>query len=147
MSQPQFESLLGTIDGVNTTFFTPTPYTAGTLAVYDNGQLQMHHAGNPWTETNPATGEVTLAFAPEGGDTIAAFYMDTTEVLPETEIVELDGTIEEVDGITGALTDSEDLAGYIEEAESLSGELSADYLDGTIEDVESLEGELIVCDS
>jgi hypothetical protein len=147
MPQPQFESLLGTIDSVNTVFTTPTPYTAGTLAVYMNGQLQMHHAGNPWTETDPSSGAVTLTFAPEPGDTVAAFYLDTTPIVPETEIEVLEGTINEVDDITGELVATADLAGSIEEVETLAGVLDFDYLEGTIEDVETLEGELVVCDS
>lgn len=139
--------MAGAVDGANTVYTTPTPYTAGTLAVYLNGQLQMHHLGNPWTETDPSTGMATLSFAPQAGDTVAAFYLDTTPIVAETEIEILDGTIEDVDGIAGELILSDDLAGYVDDVEALTGELSIDSLEGTIEDVESLEGELIVCDS
>jgi len=139
--------MAGTIDSANTVFTTPSPYTAGTLAVYLNGQLQMHHAGNPWTETDPSTGTATLSFAPQPGDTVAAFYLDTTPTLPETEVCELEGSIEDVDGIAGELIVSDDLAGYVDDVEALEGELSDVFLTGTIEDVESLEGELAICDS
>lgn len=148
MGQPQFEPLIGSIDGANTVYTTPTPYTAGTVAVYVNGQLQMHNLGNPWAETTPAAGVVTLGFAPQGGDTVVAFYIDTTPVLPETEVEILDGTIDEVDDLAGELIVSDELDGTIEFAENIEGELVAvDELDGTIEEVEELEGELIICDS
>lgn len=147
MPQPQFEPMVGAIDGANAVFTTPTPYTVGTVAVYVNGQLQMHNLGNPWVETDPGAGTVTLSFAPQGGDTVVAFYLDTTPVLPETEIEELEGTLSPTDDLVGGLDDADTLAGSLDEDDSLTGALEADSpLAGSLDEVDYLEGELDVCD-
>ena len=81
-----FESLTGVVDGINSVFLFSAPYTAGTVAIFLNGQLitDGDGSGNPWTESDPATGEITLEVGsiPNSGawgaDTITGFAMDTT---------------------------------------------------------------------
>ncbi len=153
MPQHQTESMTGVIDGANTTFFTTapaggaTPYVAGSVAVWVNGQLQMHHLGNPWSETDPATGEVTLGFAPQAGDTVVASYYDTSPILPETEIEELEGTLLATDDLTGSLSESVELDGFLGEEDALAGAIIVEEsLSGTLDDTDYLEGELVVCE-
>lgn len=143
----RFELLVGTIDGVNKVFTTTVPYTAGSVAVYDNGILQFHASGNPWTETDPSTGTVTLEFAPKPGDQVAASYFDTTPTVPETEVTELCGELCPVDDLTGTLNPEALLAGSLSETDDLDGTLNpATELEGTLDEVDFLEGVLEVCD-
>lgn len=60
----RLERATGTIDGVNTTFFAPTPYEPGSLQVFRNGALQ--DKATSVVEVDPLTGEFELCFAPLG---------------------------------------------------------------------------------
>ena len=73
MPQPMFKTLTGAINGVNLVFSFGQPYTPGTTAIYRNGQLLLNPGGNPWTETDPSTGTVTIHAEelPRAGDAIA----------------------------------------------------------------------------
>ncbi len=75
--------LIGTIDGVNTTFTTPEYFlheAAGeTIAVYYNGQRMYVGAANdylPSESGGPGTGydTITLTVAPRVGDRVTADY-------------------------------------------------------------------------
>jgi len=65
---PKFEPGIGTVDGANKTFYTPTPYQAGTLALLLNGQLKVRDNDDGWFETDPSSGRVDLKEAPLPGD-------------------------------------------------------------------------------
>ena len=66
-------TLIGAIDGVNTSFTTSqSAYAATTLMVFLNGQMLF--AGNGITETTPATGVFNFETAPQSGDQILAMY-------------------------------------------------------------------------
>lgn len=69
-------SITGAINGTNLVFNVSAAYTAGTLAVFMNGQ----EVQNQFSESAPATGEFTFdaGCAPKTGDTLQAHYFDTT---------------------------------------------------------------------
>ena len=149
MPAAQFEPLAGTIDGVNAVFTTSQPYTAGTTAVYLNGQLLLNPSGNPWAETDPNTGTITITAPeciPRPDDIISAFYLDQSPDTVESEVVELSGTIDGEDSLTGFL-DTTELGGTIDSTSAISGSLS-EVIDlfGVIDNDADLVGELEVCE-
>jgi len=69
--------LVGTVDGVNQTFTTPTTFVPGTIRVMWNGQVyDKDDTRHGWTE--PTSQSVTLTTAPRVGDVLQAFYQDAT---------------------------------------------------------------------
>ena len=80
MGFPRIEEGVGTIDGANTTFFTPTaPYGAGSVRYYLNGQLAEEVCV---TEVDPASGEIEVDTAPRVGDVVQFFYDDESSAAP-----------------------------------------------------------------
>lgn len=77
MAAPHFENASGTIDGSNVLFSTAFAYTAGSLAVFLNGQLKNQSGPDGWTETSPSAGTFQLDVAPLGTDVVQVFYLDT----------------------------------------------------------------------
>lgn len=147
MPQYQNELLTGVVDGVNTVFFSSLPYTAGTMAVSVDGQLQFHPAGNPWTESDPGTGEVTLLFSPKAGSVVSGAYSDTTPILPETVIQELDGSVCFVNELSAGIEQTTELSGTLDDAEELEGSIGfVTELDGKVEQTEFLVGEISICE-
>lgn len=67
-----YETLTGTLDGVNAAFTTASAYTPGSLTAYWQGQTLFDGGG--LTETSPTTGVFTLDIAPSPGNIIAARY-------------------------------------------------------------------------
>ena len=67
---PKFEPGIGTVDGANKTFYTPTPYQTGTLSYFLNGQLKQQANDDGWFETDPSSGRVDLKEAPLPGDAV-----------------------------------------------------------------------------
>jgi hypothetical protein len=153
MPIPRYEQLSGTIDGVNLVFTASMAYAAGSTAVFLNGQLILNTfaPGTPWTESNPAIGEITFVGAvhtPRTGDVVQMFFIDTSPVLPgeviygiEGEIEEVvvfcDGTIKDLQGLSGTIRDvTEVVGGTLVEFESMIGTLEAvDELEGQLEEI------------
>lgn len=125
-------SVTGPVDSSNRMFYTPTPYTPGTLAVFLNGQLKPRDQTDGYVETNPATGEFTMNEAPLSTtppapptftDKLSAFYIDTG---PDAVVVI------ELIGLTGVLQDTV----------SPVGQLAAVGLHGTVEAQAPLDARL-----
>jgi hypothetical protein len=146
MGQPVFAtSLIGAVNGVNTTFFTPTPYVAGTLAAFVNGQLKTKTADDGWTETNPATGEFVYTDAPRTNDKPAAFYIDTgPDAIVLVEVESILGSIDDITPISGAIRTADPLAGSLVISDDLIGTLAQPHkLVGSFEEPVQLTGVLI----
>lgn len=106
MPQPRFEVPTGPIDGVNTTFFVSRPYSAGSVAVFVNGQLKRRDLGDGWIETAPAIGQVDLKEAPRNDlspEVVQIFYLDTSPAMVGEEVTMLRGTIVALTEIVGRL--------------------------------------------
>lgn len=153
MPAPIFQVLSGTINGVNDTFFFSVPYTPGTVALYYNGQLLLHGGGNPWIESNPATGEVRIIdaqlipIATSGGhpgEVLAGFALDTTTEAETVEISELQGNIVTRRALSGVIS-ADALVGAIEGLGQLSGLLESAPLSGVLESVGQLDGRVEEC--
>jgi len=121
-----FETLSGVIDGVNDVFTFGAAYTPGTVAIYLNGQLLLNDAGNPWTESDPGAGEVTILSdcIPRPGDEIAGFAIDTAGS-GEVEITQIQGAISAVDDIGGTIETIGDLNGGISPLTAIAGSTEA----------------------
>jgi len=150
MPQPQFELLTGTIDGANPDFYTSRAYSPGSVAVYLNGQLLLNRTGNPWTETDPNAGQITVTDAglvPRVGDEIAAFYLDTTTDPNQVVIEDLVATIHDAeDRLVGVVEAEEELVAIVAEEDRLEGLVAEeDALAGTVGDEEILIGILEEC--
>jgi hypothetical protein len=147
MGIPHFEVLSGAVNGVNLVFTTSVPYTAGTLAVYLNGQLLLNPGGNPWTETNPATGAVTIHSEelPETGDVVAAFYLDTTNAYTGEEVEQIYGSINEIDDLAGILVTAQNLSANVYEPDTLSGILTDQEIEAGLYPISDLTGVVTEC--
>lgn len=84
----KFEPGIGTVDGVNKTFYTSEPYQAGTLVFLLNGQAKVRENDDGWFDTDPATGRVDLKEAPLPGDpdepaddVVQFFYIPAADAL------------------------------------------------------------------
>lgn len=151
MPLPRFEVPSGAVDGVNTVFTVSQPYQPGSTAVFLNGLLTERTLDDGWTETDPSGGVVTLKEAPKGSgdcpDVVQVFYLDTSPALPETEITQMSGTLDEVDALDGQLVDAFFLSGAVEPSPGLSGTLLAPLpLAGSLGEKDALAGVLEVCD-
>lgn len=146
MPVARFEVAIGPIDGVNQTFYAPTPYSPSSTAVFVNGQLQRIDFDDGWQETNPATGEFWLKIAPIPDDVVQIFYRDTTGVLPGEEVTPLIGVLVSVQddfqavlqegdvSLTGSVAGLETISGQVSEPSYLSGQvLEGDILSGIVE--------------
>ncbi len=148
MANPFFEALTGTVDGVNSVFFFSQPYTPGTSALYLNGQLLVHSSGNPWMETNPATGEVTLIAqcVPRVGDDVAGFALDTDDSAAIVEVCNLTGSIDFVSELSGTIAPIE-IQGSLTPIAAIGGTLEAqEALVGDIGAPTQISGIIEVCD-
>jgi hypothetical protein len=114
---PQFLVPDGSIDGVNTTFQTPTPYIEGTLAVFLNGQLKRQDFEDGWQETNPGIGIFDLNIAPIDGDVVQTFYLTMVDVGFRAEVVQLAASLREVKQLYGDVLAFQHINGTIEESE------------------------------
>lgn len=152
MPLPHFEVPSGAIDGVNTVFNVSQPYQPGTTAVFLNGLLLRADYPDGWTESDPATGEVTLKEPPRvtkiTPDIVQVFYIDTSPAVLEATIVcRLVGRLRDVEGLEGRLTPEQPLHGSVEASGGLTGHLVAEpRLHGELEGEETLRGHLeMVC--
>lgn len=99
------ETVNETPNGSTTAFTVDNAYQAGTTMVFRDGQLMNPGASNDYTESDPATGQVTFATAPETGSVITVSYQMTLSVA---------GNADAVDGVHAS-------------AYSESGKLQPDY--------------------
>jgi len=102
--------MTGAINGANLTFTLPFHYEPGSVAVFLNGVLLKRNDGtDPWTETNPAAGEVVLLgadYVPRPGDSLFAFASRFGESIAENLIVgEIYGVVEAESEIIATLRD------------------------------------------
>ena len=134
MHTPKLEEAIGAIDGVNTSFFTPTPYLAGSVRAYYNGQLLLEDCV---FETNPTTGAVEFTYveAPRVGDVLQFFYLDASDTHAGFECTELP--------ITGTMQLELALEGIVDADVTILCELSEDTLEGTMGAEGLLYGELV----
>lgn len=75
ITHEKIENLIGVVDGLNTTFTTPSPFVSGTLKVIVNGLVydsSDDYFG--WTEVNEE--EITMLNAPLTGYVLQAFYQE-----------------------------------------------------------------------
>lgn len=115
MALPRFEVALGTPDGSNTLFQTPSPYVPNTLAVFVNGKLYRRDWDDGWVETNPMNGVFTMKEAPLSGDAVQVFFSPEADFEPPEsyETCGLCGTVSVVDVFEGAVLEVTELAGRI----------------------------------
>lgn len=148
MALPHFEVPSGVIDGVNTVFNVSQAYKPGTTAVFLNGLLLRADYTDGWTESNPATGEVTLKEPPRvtkiTPDVVQVFYIDTLPDVLEAVIVErLRGRLEAVDTLEGHMTPTEPVRGVLEPHSGLEGHLEPEpTLHAELDDHGAIEGHL-----
>lgn len=148
MPLPRFEVPAGVIDGVNTVFTVSTAYTPGTTAVFLNGLLLEKSRDDGWTETNPASGVVTLKEPPRvtkvTPDVVQIFFIDTSPAVLEARIVErLRGRLTDTGGLEGRLIFPGLLRASLEPSEGLEGHLRAEEpLYGELAGLETLHGRL-----
>lgn len=147
MAIPRFEALSGVVNGTNTTFSTSVAYTAGTLAIFLNGQLLKNPAGDPWTEISPLLGTVDIAVdcTPRTGDHVAGFFVDTLESFVGSEVTPIYGSITELGNISARLVQNLTLFGSIEETQRVCGILTSNSNRGVIREIISLSGTIEVC--
>lgn len=153
MPWPHFEVPAGAVDGANLVFVVSQPYKPGSTAVFLNGLLQERSLEDGWVETDPALGIVTLKEPPRGNpsgypDIIQIFYLDTSPVLPETEISSrLTGTIVASEEIAEAvILDSSLLEVELSSSAEVSGVVSSvGLLSAVVSETEELEGFLAEC--
>lgn len=148
MGVPRFENLSGTVDGVNRTFFAPSAYAAGTASVFLNGQLMKYSGGDPWTETDPSTGEIELAVdcTPILTDELQIFYIDTSTPPDQTEICEIRGDIDSISDLSCALTAADELQGTLDQVDVVYSNIDAIRpTEGYIDSQDDIYGEICEC--
>lgn len=69
-------TLIGAINGFNTTFGTTTDYKPGSVLVYLNGQLKEAVRDDGWVELGLQ--QVKLKEAPRAGDVVQAYLIPLT---------------------------------------------------------------------
>jgi hypothetical protein len=147
MGTPRFEPVTGTVDGVNKLFRTFVPYTAGTLAVFLNGQLLKQEHNDGWVENDPWRGYFSYKIAPLTGDVPQVFYLalEGTEGTQE-QISRVIVTLEEVDNAVGYFQDSGKLVVQSVEGESVQAHfLPAAQVLGKIEETAQIQATLVPC--
>lgn len=144
------EALSGTIDGVNTVFTFSSPYSAGTSAIYLNGQLLTSASGNPWSESDPSTGEITItdsACIPRVGDEISGLAFDLDADAEAIEITEIAGSLSLLTGVQGSLEEVSELSSSLGENEPVAAQLEQTIdLAGETRTIVSIAGQIAVCD-
>lgn len=73
----KFVEAIGSIDGVNRDFETPTSYVTGTLNVFRNGRIVTKVLEDGFEEIVPSTGTFRMKAAPELNDVLFCFYEET----------------------------------------------------------------------
>jgi hypothetical protein len=65
-----------TPDGLRSVFSTPTPYLAGSVLVFINGQLKRKDLDDGWEELG--TPKVQLKEIPRADETVQLYYVEVT---------------------------------------------------------------------
>ena len=146
MGVPLFADAIGTVDGVNTDFAAPVPYTPGSLAYYRNGQLQPSQA---YSELDPSAGTFRVVdplCVPRTGpgshvDDVQVFFLDTSDDTPIREIDDLFGVLE--DETIAAELEQDDLVATLVE-DGILGAIAEEVVRGSV-DVDELVGQLEDC--
>ncbi len=156
MPNATWETLSGTVDGVNAVFTASKAYSSGTTAAFMNGQLLFDRnvvGGRLWVETTPGSGIITIdtthvpiVRTSDGGlEEISMFFLDT---LPDgfKEVTELNGTIRDIDRLGGIIKATAELPGAIRGVSRLSGAIQGvDELNGSLRDFDRLAGIIEDC--
>ena len=129
-----YRRAIGATDGVNRTFFTPTPYEPGETRFLLKGQML---SADCITEVNPATGEVRWEDAqpPRVGDDVLLYYFEAgASTVPPVELIlpikgvlvrceELRGALQSERSVTGVLTRCGGLKGSVRRSQGLTGRI------------------------
>lgn len=148
MPLPHFEVAQGVIDGANVIFNVSQAYKPGTTAVFLNGLLLRGDYPDGWTESDPATGEVTLKVPPRvtkiTPDVVQVFYIDLSpDVLEAVIVCRLEGRLTASDDLEGHLVPSTLFHGSLDVSGGLEGLLvSESALRAELQDHGVLEGHL-----
>jgi hypothetical protein len=126
MPLPHFEVPSGVIDGANLVFNVSQAYKPGTTAVFLNGLLLRADYDDGWTESDPATGEITLKEPPRvtkiTPDVVQVFYIDLSpDVLEAIIVCRLEGRLTAVDDLEGHLVALTSLRGSVDVSGGLEG--------------------------
>ena len=128
MPVPHYEVPSGVIDGVNLVYTVSVAYQPGSVAVFLNGQLKRQDLDDGWTETDPATGEVTLAEAPRSiglcPDVLQIFFLDTTPLAIEQTVNRIKGRIRTHQAVRGTLRGAVRAKGRLETVETIRGKVA-----------------------
>ena len=134
----------GPIDGSNTTFTTPTPYKDQTLAVWRNGQLLQRDLDNGFVETAPSLGIFDMKIAPLVDDTLQCLYIDTLPPAPETEVLQITGTVYVIDNLNAVIAESLIMGGKVEATEDMSAKLvGVNSMVGTVYEIDNIYGQIL----
>jgi hypothetical protein len=129
MPVPHYEVPSGVIDGVNTVYTVSVAYQPGSVAVFLNGQLKRQDLDDGWTETNPATGEVTLTEAPRSigkcPDVLQIFFLDTTPLAIEQTVERIKAKLRTYQPVRGTLCDVVHAKGKIEPVDGIHGKVAS----------------------
>jgi len=137
----------GTIDGANRAFSVGEGYQPGSLVPRWNGQEMLHRDGNPFTETDPATGAFTTDgdFLPTPGDTLSARFVDLSPA-GETEVVEIFAVLELETEITATLLTETSIVGTVEGDGEVSSTVTVETpINATVENEIEISATVEVC--
>lgn len=141
MAIPRTENAIGAINGANTSFTTPTPYTPGSLVAFLSGQLKRPDFDDGLIEDDPPTGTFTMKEPPLTGDVVQVRYLDTTPVAAGEEVEGLTGQVIELDSLTAQLSDLDALAASPTDLDAMSGSIDeVDSATGSVDDVDVVSG-------
>lgn len=146
MALPRLEEGIGPIDGSNVDFYVPTPYVAGTVRYWRNGQLLLD---DNVLEVNPFTGLIRVSEPPRVGNVVQFFYLDGSSQEGEDIRIscslsaylegygELSAVLGDNTGISGAVVLEDGLDGYLVPEAPFAVEL---------EGITELQGTLYPCE-
>lgn len=119
----------GTIDGVNVIFNTGEPYTAGYTRYILNGRFHGPDTDPDFTftESDPATGEITVSVPPRIDDVVQIFFVDRRPT-PPSPIQRLQAVIQAPSRVQGVLRPVLPT--------TLVGRISSDRTTGTIQPIQ-----------
>ncbi len=103
MPNSKIVAAIGNVDGMNTTFSAGEPYMPGYTRYILNGRIHAAHSDDyDFTESNPDTGEITVAVPPADGDVVQLFIIDRRPTVI-SEVQQLTGTVRTTGRLQGAL--------------------------------------------
>lgn len=146
MALTKIENAIGTINGVNLTFFTTTSFLTGSVRVALNGQLLPAAC---LTEIDSSTGEILLQSGgvPRTGDTVILIWTDAADVLDELKnIVANISAVVEVEVALEAVLETETRFSGVLREEDILGSLSSEVAFQAILDEEIPLFGRIVCE-